>query len=191
MSYEQTARERMALFGCWLSANKGQQLWSLVDNGRDFSRRVDCFQTRRGLVLIVVTSVGPATTWSVFGEAGAGLPHADRLAALDVVLSTIPTAAIKPPRLCLACGEPFSSVDLAATTCLRCSVAELGRADAEEAGTVVSANDPAFLRRVMELKSEVVRREIESQPFPPPTEPTVIEFEAATTGSKLRQPSLF
>lgn len=168
MSYEQTARERMALFSCWLSANKGQQLWSLVDNGRDFSRRVDCFQTRRGLVLIVVTSIGPATTWSVFGEAGAGLPHADRLAALDVILATIPTGAIEPPRLCLACGDPFSSVDAAATTCLRCSH-----------------------NRAMEQNIDVFNQEYTNRPGPAPTEPIVIEFEATSTGPKRRQPSLF
>jgi hypothetical protein len=152
----------MALFSCWLSANKGQQLWSLVDNGKDFSRRVDCFQTRRGLVLIVVTSIGPATTWSVFGEAGAGLPHADRLAALDVVLSTVPTGAT-----------------------------ELGRADAEEAGVVVDESDPTFQRHLRKLNREVFRREYEAEPSPPPTEPIVIEFETASTAPKRRQPSLF
>jgi hypothetical protein len=168
MSYEQTARERMALFGCWLSANKGQQLWTLVDNGKDFSRRVDCFQTRRGLVLIVVTSIGPATTWSVFGEAGTGLPHADRLAALDVILSTVPTGATEPPPLCLACGEPFPSLDAVATTCLRCSY-----------------------KSAMEQNIDVFKRECTNQPGPPPTEPIVIEFKATSTEPKRRQPSLF
>jgi hypothetical protein len=158
----------MALFSCWLSANKGQQLWSLVDNGKDFSRRVDCFQTRRGLVLIVVTSIGPATTWSVFGEAGAGLPHADRLAALDVILSTVPTGGTEPPRLCLDCGEPLSLIDVVATTCPPCSY-----------------------KSTMEKNIDVFKREYTNQPGPPENEPTVIEFEAASTGPKRRQPSLF